>query len=94
MSDAMKTARMTLRLEASTDERIRRAASLSGASLSEFVTEAATQAADRALADRTRFALEPEQWEVFVAALDAPDRDLSGLAAADAAWRRHFSPRP
>lgn len=85
---------MTLRIDASTDERIRRAASLSGTSLSEFVAEAATQAADRALADRTQFALEPEQWEAFVAALDAADRDLAGLATADAAWRRHFSPRP
>jgi len=93
MSDTMKTARMMLRLDAALDERIRRAAELSGASLSEFVTEAASQAAERALADRRRFALDPAQWDAFVAALDAPDRDLPGLAAADAAWRRHFSAR-
>ena len=85
-----KTARMNLRLRDVADERIRQAAALSGASLSEFVEQAATQEADRVLADRTEFALSAQAWEAFVARLDEPARELPGMDRADAAWERHF----
>jgi uncharacterized protein (DUF1778 family) len=35
--------------------------------------------AEETLADRTRFVLNAEQWEAFLAALDAPPRDLPRL---------------
>lgn len=85
-----KTARMNLRLDSEADERIRQAAAASGASLSEFVEQAATQAADRVLADRTSFMLSEKDWDAFVARLDEPARELPGMIRADAAWERHF----
>lgn len=90
MSDTMKTARMSLRIDPASEQRIRRAAAESRTSVSEFVEQAAVQAADHTLADRTHFVLDPERWETFVAALDAPARDLPGMDIADAAWDRHF----
>lgn len=87
MSGAMRTARMNLRLAASADERIRRAAKASGVSTSVFVERAASTAADAVLADRREFLLSAEEWERFVAELDRPARDLPefrrGLALRD-----------
>lgn len=78
---------MNLRLAASADERIRRAAKASGVSTSVFVERAASTAADVVLADRREFLLGAEDWERFVAELDRPARDLPelrrGLALRD-----------
>jgi len=78
---------MNLRLAASADERIRRAAKASGVSTSVFVERAASTAADAVLADRREFLLSAEEWERFVAELDRPARDLPefrrGLALRD-----------
>jgi len=35
--------------------------------------------ADETLADRRTFQLNPDQWETFIAALDAPARPLPGM---------------
>jgi uncharacterized protein (DUF1778 family) len=43
------------------------------------VVEAATLEAERLLADRSAFALAPEQWELFVELLDRPPRKNPGL---------------
>lgn len=94
MSVGMRTARMNLRIEPSVDEQIRRAAAEEGVSVSEFVAAAAKAAADRTLADRTQFTLEPAAWELFCELLDRPARDLPGLDAADAAWQKHFAAVP
>ncbi|MDE3131483.1 MAG: DUF1778 domain-containing protein [Acidobacteriota bacterium] len=83
----MKTARMNLRLGAEADERIRRAAQVSGVSTSTFVERAASTAADSVLADRRAFSLSHADWAQFVAALDREARDLPelrrGLALRD-----------
>ena len=75
----MKTTRMNLRLAADADDRIRRAAQVSGVSTSAFVERAASAAADAVLADRREFLLGAEDWDRFVAELDRPARDLPEL---------------
>lgn len=75
----MRTARMNLRLAADADDRIRRAAQVSGVSTSAFVEHAASAAADAVLADRRAFLLGAEDWDRFVAELDRPARDLPEL---------------
>lgn len=45
-------------------------------SVSEFVLESALARAEERLADRRSFSLDGEQWTAFVAALDAPPREL------------------
>ncbi len=76
---AVKTARMNLRIATDADERIRRAAQVSGVSTSTFVERAASTAADTVLADRREFLLSAENWDQFVAELDRPARDLPEL---------------
>ncbi len=48
--------------------------------MSEFVLESALASAAETLADRQSFQLNDEQWEAFVAALDAPPRGHPRLA--------------
>ena len=83
----MRTARMNLRLDSEADERIRRAAKVSGENTSSFVQRAASAAADAALADRREFLLGPEEWKRFVAELDRLD---SGAPELDD-WLRRFA---
>ena len=82
---------MNLRIDPYVDEQIRKAAATKGVSVSEFVAAAAKAAADRTLADRAQFTLDPTTWERFCELLDRPARDVPGLDAADAAWEKHFS---
>lgn len=82
---------MNLRIDPSVDEQIRKAAAAEGVSVSEFVAEAAKAAADRTLADRASFTLDPTAWQRFCEVLDRPARDVPGLDSADAAWQKHFS---
>jgi uncharacterized protein (DUF1778 family) len=70
---------MNLRLAVEADDRIRRAAAVSGVSMSAFVERAASTAADAVLADRREFLLGPEEWERFAAELERPARDLPEL---------------
>jgi uncharacterized protein (DUF1778 family) len=44
--------------------------------VSDFVIESALARAEETLADRRHFGLNAEQWEAFMAALDAPPREL------------------
>jgi len=69
-----KSARVQLRMAPTDDELFRKAAREQDESLSEFLVESARERSERVLADRTRFALSPKDWELFVAALDAPGR--------------------
>ena len=70
---------MNLRLAEEADDRIRRAAAVSGVSTSAFVERAASVAADTVLADRREFVLDPADWDRFVAELDRPAKDLPEL---------------
>jgi uncharacterized protein (DUF1778 family) len=49
-------------------------------SVSEFVLESALIRAEETLTDRTRFGLDAGQWRAFLAALDAPPRELPRLS--------------
>ncbi|MFF0310953.1 DUF1778 domain-containing protein [Streptosporangium sp. NPDC004379] len=55
------------------------ASAAEGRSVPEFVLDAATVAAEHALADRTVFRLSEEQWAAFDALSDRPARDLPRL---------------
>jgi uncharacterized protein (DUF1778 family) len=71
--------RWDFRVEPETDRLVRQAAATSQRTLTDFVVDAAVLEAERALADRTAFALPPEQWERFVALLDRSPRENPGL---------------
>jgi uncharacterized protein (DUF1778 family) len=66
------TRRDTLNLRIKPEERglIDRAATLTGKTRTDFVLEAARQAAEEALLDRTVFTVSPEAYATFLARLD------------------------
>ena len=76
-----KTERIALRASARERELLYQASRASGTSLSEFVLESATAAAENVLADRTRFELPPEKWTEFVERLDRSTVDKPRLRA-------------
>jgi uncharacterized protein (DUF1778 family) len=69
-----KGARLNVRLRASDDELIRRAADTVGQTVSEFLTASARERAFDVLADQREFVLDQATWDRFVAALDRPIR--------------------
>ncbi len=71
--------RWDFRVEPETDRLVRQAAATSRRTLTDFVIDAAVVEAERLLADRTEFALEPQQWQRFVELLDRSPRDNPGL---------------
>lgn len=80
-STSRKVDRLELRLEPDKRKLLDRAAEAAGVSTSAFVLEHATEAAQRALADRTLFVLPPDRWNAFVELLDRPEQPMEGLAA-------------
>jgi uncharacterized protein (DUF1778 family) len=68
----LRDTRINLRGTSAELEFIRRAAAASGKSLTEFVLESAAIAAERVLADRSHFTLEPDAWRAFQEALERP----------------------
>lgn len=77
---ARATDRWEFRVEPQAGEFVRRAADVSHRTLTDFVVEAAVVEADRVLGDRTRFALEDEEWMRFMEVLDRPPQENPGLA--------------
>lgn len=71
--------RWDFRVEPDTDRLVRQAAETAQQTLTDFVVDAAVIEAERLLADRTQFVLEPERWERFVELLDRPPQDNPGL---------------
>jgi uncharacterized protein (DUF1778 family) len=71
--------RWDFRVASETDRLVRQAAESADTTLTDFVVDAALIEAERVLADRTRFVLEPEQWERFVEILDRPPQVNPGL---------------
>lgn len=71
--------RWDFRVAPETDQLVRQAADSAERTLTDFVVDAATLEAQRLLADRTRFALDSEAWDRFVASLDRPPRDNPAL---------------
>lgn len=72
--------RWDFRVSPETDRLVRQAAESSERTLTDFVVESALLEAERLLADRTRFVLEADQWDAFVASLDRPPRANPKLA--------------
>ncbi len=70
-----KVERLELRATLSQTATIRQAAAATAKTVTAFVLDAATIEAQRALADRRLFRLDPERWERFVHALDRPVKE-------------------
>ena len=85
---ATKTQRIEIRADAESQERIIRAASVVHESVSAFVLNAATAAADRVLARADRTLMPAEQFDALLATLDEPD-EAPALARAAARRRRY-----
>ena len=75
-AQSARTAKLDLRLSPEARQTLNAVARASHRSVSQFVLESALARAEEALADRRRFDLDAEQWSSFMAALDAPPRDL------------------
>jgi uncharacterized protein (DUF1778 family) len=76
---ATRSEKLDLRLTRDAKRALQAAAAVSRRSVSEFVLESALARADEALAGRRTFALNAAQWKAFLAALDAPPRQLPSL---------------
>jgi uncharacterized protein (DUF1778 family) len=75
----IRTERVTVRLTLAQKRTLREAAAVSNKSLTDFVLDSALSAAEEFLPDRRVFYLDQEHWDAFVAALDAPPRDIPQL---------------
>ncbi len=80
MATAAKSERIELRVTSQQKDTFARAAEARGATMSDFINDAAAMAAEEALANRTSFALSSGQWTAFVAALDRPPQTKKRLA--------------
>ena len=82
---------VNLRVSADDRDLIARAAEALGKNRSEFMLDAARQAARDALLDRTLFRLDSDRFDAFVALLDAPpapNEKLKRLLATPPPWER------
>ncbi len=70
-----KVERLELRASPSQTSAIRQAAAAAAKTVTAFVLDAATSEAQRAIADRRLFRLDPDRWERFVNALDRPVKE-------------------
>jgi len=71
-SRAPREARLNLRASTKQGVLIRQAALASDKSVTEFILESATTAAEHVLADRRRFDLDAAEWKAFQVALERP----------------------
>ena len=76
---ATKSDRLALRLAVSDKAKLARAAAIQHRTVTEFVLAASREAAEHVLGEQTRFHLPPARQRAFLAALDAPPRDLREL---------------
>ncbi|HUH71684.1 MAG TPA: DUF1778 domain-containing protein [Mycobacterium sp.] len=78
----MKDSRLQLRVDAASKRRLEEAASEAHLSVSAFVLQAASQAADDLLAERQTIRLSPKAAAAFAEALNRPAQVNERLAAA------------
>ena len=71
-SSPLRSEKLDLRLTPGAKQTLQQAAAAAQRSVTDFVLESALASAAETLAERQSFQLDPGQWEVFVAALDAP----------------------
>jgi uncharacterized protein (DUF1778 family) len=76
-----RSERLDIRVSSGAKRLLQKAADLRHKSVSEFVLDSALGAAEEALIEERRIGLNAEQWETFMAALDAPVRDAPHMAA-------------
>lgn len=69
-----RSEKLDLRLTPAAKQMLYSAAATMHRSVSDFVLESALERAEEALTDRRHFGLSAENWEAFMAALDAPPR--------------------
>ena len=74
-----RSEKLDLRLTPEAKRMLAAAATAERRTISDFVLESALRRAEESLADRRVFLLNSEQWDAFVAALDAPPRELARL---------------
>lgn len=74
-----KSQRINLRASERQEEILRRAATATDTSMSEFILGSAVDQAEKVLADRRWFTVSQEQWDEFNRLLDAPLEDTSKL---------------
>ena len=79
---SMTDGRLQLRVDATSKRRLEEAAAETHLSVSAFVLQAASQAADKVLAERQVIHLSPDAAAVFTEALNNPARVNERLAAA------------
>lgn len=80
MPTTKRTEKLDLRLSSDAKRALQTAAAAVHRSVSEFVLESALARASETLPDRTHFGLDADQWNAFMAALDAPPRTLPRLS--------------
>jgi uncharacterized protein (DUF1778 family) len=68
-----------MRIAAADKARLERAAAIQRRSVSEFVLASSREAAEHVLDGQTRFRLPPAKHRAFLAALDAPARNIAAL---------------
>jgi uncharacterized protein (DUF1778 family) len=73
---SIRSDKLDLRLSRAAKQTLRAAASALNRSVSDFVLESALARAGETLAERQHFGLNAKQWQMFMAALDAPVRTL------------------
>ena len=83
--------RFQLRATAAEENLIKVAAERQGVNVTDFILHSAREKAEQALADQTRFVLDEQQWNVFMAALDRPEKDKPRLGRLFA--ERHVAKR-
>jgi len=69
-----RSEKLDIRVTPEAKQILQQAAKQRHTTISQFVLESALDSASAVLAERTRFSLDAEQWETFMAALDAPPR--------------------
>jgi uncharacterized protein (DUF1778 family) len=90
-SSAEPKGSINLRIEAGTRQLIDDAAAILGKTRTEFMVDSARQQAIDVLLDQRLFALDPERYDAFMAALDnppAPGPKLKALLRRVPAWQK------
>ena len=69
---SQRSDKLDIRISPAAKRILQEAAQSRHTTISQFVLDSALSTAQEILAERTRIGLDPEQWAVFLAALDAP----------------------
>lgn len=77
---AARTARLGLRTTPEQETVLRRAAAVAHKSLTDFILDAAYQAAEQTLLDQRLFIVSGNQYQALLEMLDRPESDNPGLA--------------